>query len=80
MPQPLMPKKLKLNDSMKTYKTFQNQHQREDVLFIIEDWDEKVESQEIPEATHKFGLGVQNEAAKKLAEFCQNTGHSKYPL
>ena len=48
-----------------------------DVLFIIEDWDEKVESQEIPEATRKFGLGVQNEAGKKLTEFCQNTGYSK---
>ena len=28
-------------------------------------------SQEIPEVTGKFGLGVQNEAGKKLTEFCQ---------
>ena len=29
---------------------------REDVLFIIEDWNAKVGSQEIPEVTGKFGL------------------------
>ena len=33
-----------------------------DVLFIIGDWNAKVGSQEIPEETGKFGLGVQNEA------------------
>ena len=31
-----------------------------DVLFIIEDWNAKVGSQEIPGVTGKFGLGVQN--------------------
>ena len=31
----------------------------------------KVESQEIPGITGKFGLRVQNEAGKKLTEFCQ---------
>ena len=35
---------------------------KEDVLFIIGDWNEKVGSQEIPGVTGKFGLGVQNEA------------------
>ena len=30
------------------------------VLFIIGDWNEKVESQEIPGITGKFGLGLQN--------------------
>ena len=35
---------------------------KEDVLFIIGDWNEKVRSQEIPGVTGKFGLGVQNEA------------------
>ena len=29
-----------------------------DVLFIIGDWNAKVESQEIPGVTGKFGLGV----------------------
>ena len=33
---------------------------KKDVLFIIEDWNEKVRSQEIPRVTGKFGLGVQN--------------------
>ena len=31
-----------------------------DVLFIIEDWNAKVGSQETPGVTGKFGLGVQN--------------------
>ena len=31
----------------------------------------KVGSQEIPGVTGKFGLGVQNEAGKRLIEFCQ---------
>ena len=44
---------------------------KKDVLFIIGDWNAKVGSQEIPGATGKFGLGVQNEAGKSLTEFCQ---------
>ena len=31
-----------------------------DVLFIIQDWNTKVGSQEIPGVTGKFGLGVQD--------------------
>ena len=31
-----------------------------DVLFIIEDWNAKVESQKTPGVTGKFGLGIQN--------------------
>ena len=42
-----------------------------DVLFIIGDWNAKVESQETPGVTGKFGLGVQNEAEQRLIEFCQ---------
>ena len=42
-----------------------------DVLFIIEDWNEKAGSQEIPGVTGKFGLGVQNEAGQRLTKFCQ---------
>ena len=42
-----------------------------DVLFIIGDWNAKVDNQEIPGITGKFGLGVQNEAGQKLTEFCQ---------
>ena len=58
MPQPVTLKKLKLNAPPK------------DVLFIIEDWNAKVGSQEIPGVTGKFGLGVQNEAGQRLTEFC----------
>ena len=35
------------------------------------DWNEKLGSQEIPGVTGKFGLGVQNEAGKRLTEFSQ---------
>ena len=44
---------------------------KKDVLFIIEDWNAKVGSQETPGVTGKFGLGVQNEAGQKLIELCQ---------
>ena len=44
---------------------------QKDVLFIIEDWNAKVGSQETPGVTGKFGLGVQNEAGQRLIEFCQ---------
>ena len=33
------------------------------------DWNPKVESQEIPGVTGKFGLGVLNEAEQRLIEF-----------
>ena len=66
---------------MKTYKTFSNKHQK-NVLFFIGDCNAKVESQEIPGVTGKFGLGIQNEAGKTLTEFLPrvNTGPSKHPL
>ena len=41
------------------------------VLFIIGDWNAKVGSQETPEVTGKFGLGIQNEAGQRLTELCQ---------
>ena len=44
---------------------------KEDVLFIIEEWNAKVGSQEIPGVSGKFGFGVQNEAGQRLTEFCQ---------
>ena len=54
-----------------------------DILFIIiGDWNEKMESQEIPGVTGKFGLGVQNEGGAKanrvLPREC--TDHSRHPL
>ena len=42
-----------------------------DVLFIIGDWSSKVGSQETPGVTGKFGLGMWNEAGKRLIEYCQ---------
>ena len=66
MPQPIMLKKLKLNGSMKTYKT-----SKKDVFFIIVDWNAKVGSQETPGVTGKFGLRIRNEAGQRLIEFCQ---------
>ena len=43
---------------------------QKDVLFIIGHWNEKLESQEKPGVTGKFGLGVWNEAGQRLIEFC----------
>ena len=37
---------------------------KKDVLFIIGDWNAKVGSQEKPEGTGKFGLGVQTKQGK----------------
>ena len=42
-----------------------------DILFIIGDWNKKLGSQETPGVTGKFGLGVRNEAGKRLIELCQ---------
>ena len=44
---------------------------KKDILFILGDWNAKVGSQETPEVTGKFGLGLQNEAGQRLIEFCQ---------
>ena len=44
---------------------------KEDVLFIIGDWNAKVGSQETPGVTGKFGLVIWNEARQRLVEFCQ---------
>ena len=42
-----------------------------DVLFMIEDLNAKVGSQEKPRITDGFGLGVQNKAGQRLKEFYQ---------
>ena len=44
---------------------------KKDVHFITGGWNAKVGSQEILEIIGKFGLGVQNKAGQRLAEFCQ---------
>ena len=72
MPRPVMLKKLKLKDSMKTYlQDLLELTPRKDILFIIGDWNAKVGSQEIPGVKGKFGLEIQNEAGERLIEFCQ---------
>ena len=54
---------------------------KQDVLFIIGDWDARVGSQETPGVTGKSGLGAWNEAGKRLIVLLgEHTGHSKYPL
>ena len=44
---------------------------KKDVLFIIEDWNAKVGSQETPGVTGKFGLEIQKEAGERIIEFYQ---------
>ena len=44
---------------------------KKDVLYITEEWNEKVGSQETPGVTGKFGLGMRNEARQRLMEFYQ---------
>ena len=46
---------------------------KKDVLFIIGDWNTKVGSQETPEVTGKFGLGIWNEAGQRLIDFAKRT-------
>ena len=43
---------------------------KKDILFIIEDWNGKVGSQETPGVTGKFGLGMWNEAGQRIIGFC----------
>ena len=44
---------------------------KKDALFIIGTRNAKVESQEVPGITGKYGIGIQNEAGKRLTEFFQ---------
>ena len=43
---------------------------KKDVLFIIENWNAKVRSQEIPGVTGRFGHGVQKEAGQNSISLC----------
>ena len=42
---------------------------KNNVLFIIGDWNAKVGSQETPGVTGKFGFGIQNKAGQRLTKF-----------
>ena len=50
---------------------------KKDVILFIGDWNAKVESQDIPGVTGKFGIGVQNESGQRLKEFCQENTQVK---
>ena len=81
MSQPLMLKKLKLNDSMKYLEDFLKLTPKKDVLFSIGYWNAKAGNQEMLIVTGKFGLGVQNEVGQRLAVLPrEHTGNSKHPL
>ena len=75
MPQPVTLKKLKFNSSMNLQDLLELTP-KNDVLFIIGDWNAKVGSQETPGVTGKFGLGIQNEAGQRLKKFCQENALS----
>ena len=81
MPQSWVPEKLKLNSSRETYKTFQTNTKKE-ILFIIGDWNAKVENQEIPGVTDKFGLGIKKWGRAKVNRVLptERIGHSKHTL
>ena len=61
MPWPVTLKKLKFYEDLQDLLELTL---KKDVLFIIEDWNAKVGSQELPGTTVKFGLGVQNEVGQ----------------
>ena len=44
---------------------------KKDVLFIIWNWNAKVEIQEISDITGKSGLGLRNKAGQRLTKFFQ---------
>ena len=69
MPQTAMSKKLKLNSS-ENYNTFLNYQPKNNIFFIVGEWNAKIGSQEIRKVTGTFGLGIQNEARQRLIEFC----------
>ena len=54
---------------------------KKDILFIIEDWNAKVGSQEVSEVAGKFCLRVKNETGQRLTEFSKEcSGYSKHPF
>ena len=53
-----MLKKLKLTGSVNTRPNLLKLIPKRDVFFIIRDWNAKVESQQVPRITGKFGLGA----------------------
>ena len=81
MPQPATLKKLKLEQFYGDLQDLLELIPQKYVLFTIGDWNANIGSQETPGVTGKFGLGVQNEAGKRLTALSrEHTGHSKHPF
>ena len=70
MPQPVTLKKLKLNSSMKTYKTFRTNTQKR-CSFHYRGLECKSRKSRNTWSNRQIGLGMQNEAGQRLIEFCQ---------
>ena len=68
---PVMLKKLKFEQFYEDLHDLLELTSKKDILFIIEDWNAKLGSQETPGVTGKFSLGVQNEAGQRLIELCR---------
>ena len=79
MPQPVTLKKAEVEQFYEDLQDLLERTPKKGVLFIIGVWNAKVGSQKIPGVTDKFGLGVQNEARKRLLPR-EHTGHSKHTL
>ena len=78
MPRPVILKKLKLNGSIQDLLEVTP---KKDVLIIGGHWNAKVGSQETPEVSGKYFLGVQKSTAKANRVLPrEGTGHSKHPL
>ena len=77
-----MPKKLKLNGSIKPTRPSRTNTKKRCPLHSIGDWNAKVGHQEISGIIDRFGLGVQNEAGQRLTEFFQENSLviAKHPL
>ena len=76
-----MLKKLKLNFSMKTYKTSRTNTEKRCPFHHGGLRNAKIGSQEIPGVTSKFGLGVQKEGVNRLIILPrERTGRSTHAL
>ena len=71
MPQPVTAEEAEVKRFYEDLQDLLELTPKKDVLFIIGAWNAKVGSQEICGVTGKFGVGVQNEAGRRLIEFCQ---------
>ena len=61
------------------YEDLQQFLELEPILFIIQNWNTKVGSQEIPRVTVKDDLGIQNEAGQMLTVLSrEHSGHRKH--